>query len=239
MVASPVFATTHWSVIRGAADPSSPAVHDALEKLCRTYWPPLYAYVCRKGYSSHDAEDLTQSFIARMLEKNYLGQADRQKGKFRSFLLTSLQNFLAHEWERASAKKRGSGKRPVPWDELSARNGYGRAATSDLTPDKAYDQRWAFTLFQQALARLRAEFAAAGKGEQFQQLKGFLSDEADTGAYATVATRLKMTSGAVAVAVHRLRQRYGELVREEIAHTVAHPADVEDEMRYLIKLMSG
>jgi len=233
------FATTHWSVVLAAGHDSSPASQEALEKLCRTYWHPLYAYVRRKGRSPEDAQDLTQEFFARFLENNSLNRARRERGRFRSFLLTSLQNFLAHEWERAQAGKRGGGRRLLPWDELSAESRYQLEAASDLTPDRVFEQRWASTLFQQALTRLHNEFTAAGKRELFDELKGFLSGEAGTGAYDAIAPRLSMTPAAVAVAVHRLRQRYGQLVREEIAHTVSNPSELEDEMRYLIKLMGG
>ena len=182
---------------------------------------------------------MTQDFFARLLEKNYLSRANPQRGRFRSFLLTSLQNFLTHEWERARAEKRGGGRTFIPWDEQSPEERYRLEAASDLTPDKVYEQHWAMALFQRALGRLHNEFADANKREQFDQLKGFLSEKVGDGAYAQVASRLGMTTGAVAVAVHRLRERYGQLVREEIVHTVASPEDVEVEMRYLIALMSG
>ncbi len=233
------FATTHWSVVLAAGEGSSAKAADALEKLCRTYWLPLYAYVRRKGSGPEDAQDLTQEFFACILEKNALSRARRERGRFRSFLLTSLQNFLVHEWERARAKKRGGGNRPLPWDPLSAESRYQLEGASDLTPDKAFERRWALTLFQQALARLREEFTAARKGEQFEELKGLLSDEAGEGEYAGIAARLGMTTAAVTVAVHRLRKRYRQLVREEIAHTVTSPTEIDDEMRYLIKLMTA
>ena len=232
------FATTHWTVVLAAGDRVSPQAADALEQLCRNYWYPLYAYVRRQGRSPEDAQDLTQAFFAHFLDRNYLARADRQRGRFRSFLLTSLQNFLAHEWERARAAKRGGGRTALPWDEISAESRYALEAASDLAPDKIFEQRWAATLFQKALAGLQQEFAAAGHSERFDRLKGFLSAEPEAGAYAKAAASLGMSPGAVAVAVHRLRQRYGELVREEIAHTVSSPSEVEDEMRYLIALMS-
>jgi len=233
------FTTTHWSVVLTAGDDSSPKAQEALEQLCRTYWYPLYAYVRRKGYGPEDAQDLTQEFFARFLEKNCLSRADRTRGRFRSFLLTSLQNFLVKEWQRARAEKRGGGQTFIRWDEQAPESRYQLEAASDLTPDKIFEQRWASALFQQALGRLRQEFTAARKAEQFDQLKGFLSGESGEGAYAGVAEKAGMTSGAVAVAVHRLRQRYGQLVREEIANTVTNPAEIEEEMRYLIALMSG
>jgi RNA polymerase sigma-70 factor (ECF subfamily) len=231
------FATTHWSVVLTASDGASPQAAEALENLCRTYWYPLYAYARRKGYSAPDAQDLTQEFFARFLEKNSLSRADRQRGRFRSFLLTSFQNFLGHEWDRARTEKRGGGWTFISWDERAAEGRYQLDGTPDLPPDKIFEQRWAFTLFQQALTRLREEAVASGKVEQFEQLKSFLSAEPDEGAYADVAARLSLSTGAVAVGVHRLRQRFGHLVREEIAHTVASPAELDEEMRYLIDLM--
>jgi RNA polymerase sigma-70 factor (ECF subfamily) len=233
------FATTHWSVVLSAADSTAPGAGEALEKLCRTYWYPLYAYVRREGRSVEDAQDLTQEFFARVLENKSLRKARRERGRFRSFLLTSFQNFLAHEWERARAEKRGGGRPFISWEETSAENRYQLEAISDLTPDKIFEQRWALALFQEAIVRLRQEFVAAGKTEQFTQLKAFLSGEAGEGDYGAVAARLSMTPNAVAVAVHRLRQRYGQLVREEVAHTVSSPAEVDEELRHLIALMSA
>jgi len=233
------FVTTHWTVVLAAGDRASPLAAEALEQLCRLYWYPLYAYVRKKGHSPQDAEDLTQAFFAHFLERNYVARASRQRGRFRSFLLTSLQNFLAHEWERARAVKRGGGRTLLPWDEVSVESRYQLEAASDLTPDKIFEERWASTLFQKALAGLQQEFAAAGHSKQFDRLKGFLSTEAQAGAYTELAASLGMSAGAVAVAVHRLRQRYGELVREEIAHTVSSPTEIEDELRYLIGRMSG
>jgi DNA-directed RNA polymerase specialized sigma24 family protein len=170
---------------------------------------------------------LTQAFFARFLENNAVSQANRQRGRFRTFLLTSLQNFISNEWRRNSAQKRGGGRALLAWDELSPETYYQPDAASELTPDKVFDQRWALTLFQKALSRLREEFAAAGKGEQFDRLKDFLSAEVGEGAYAEVAARLGMSRNAVAVAVRRMRKRYGQLVRDEIAHTVASPTEVE------------
>jgi len=232
------FATTHWSVVLAAGQDASPDAQEALEKLCRAYWYPLYAYVRRQGFSPEDAQDLTQEFFARFLQKKSFRRADRERGKFRTFLLTSLQHFLAHEWERARAQKRGGGLPLLPWDERSAESRYQLDATPDLAPDQVFDQRWALTLFQKALTRLHQEFAAEGKAQQFDQLKGFLSGVPAEGAYASAAADLGLKGGAVAVAVHRLRRRYGELVREEIAQTVASPAEVEEELRHLIALIS-
>jgi len=234
-----VFATTHWSVVITAGHPSSPNAQEALEKLCRTYWYPLYAYVRRQGKSPEDAQDLTQACFAWFLERSFLQQADRQRGRFRSFLLTSLNHFLSHERERAQALKRGGRQIHIAWDLASAENRYHVEPSSETSPEKTFDQRWALALFQQALGRLRLEYATAGKRELFEQLKTFLTNVADDGGYEGVAVRLGIAPGSVAVAVHRLRQRYGELVKEEIAHTVANPTEVQDELRYLIELVGG
>jgi RNA polymerase sigma factor (sigma-70 family) len=233
------FATTHWSVVLSAADQASPKAADALEKLCETYWLPLYTYVRRNGHGPEDAQDLTQAFFANFLEKNAVGRARRDRGRFRSFLLTSLQNFMAHEWEKARAAKRGGGVSPLPWDELSAESSYQLETGADLTPDKAFERRYAMTLFQRALTRLSEELSEAGKADTFNELKGFLTEAAGEEGYASAALRLNMAPGTVAVAVHRLRKRYAQLVREEIANTVTSPEEIEDEMRYLISLMSG
>jgi len=231
------FATTHWSVVLTAGHDSAPGAQEALEKLCRTYWYPLYAHVRRLGHSPEDAQDLTQAFFAKLLEKKSLRHAQKERGRFRTFLLTSLKNFVSHEWERAQTAKRGGGSTHLSWDQTSAEERYRLEPASDLTPDKVFEQRWAMTLFQEALARLREESVAAGKSDRFEQLKGFLTEEPAEGAYKAVAGRLGMSSDSVAVSVHRLRQRYGELVREAIAQTVATAAEMQEELRYLIGLV--
>jgi RNA polymerase sigma-70 factor (ECF subfamily) len=233
------FATTHWSVVLAAARNDCQKASDALEHLCRTYWYPLYAYVRRRGYSPDDAQDLTQEFFARCLENNSLSHARSERGRFRDFLLTSLKNFLIHQWERGQAQKRGGGRRLLSWDELTPEIRYNAEADSEATPDRVFEKRWAATLFQQALTRLRQEFIAAGKGKQFGELKVFLSAEPVDGDYDAIATRLNMTRKSVAVAVHRLRKRLGEMVDREIANTVSSPEEIEDEKRHLIELMAG
>ncbi len=227
------FTTTHWSVVLLAGQHPAPQAAEALEKLCRTYWYPLYAYVRRKGYDAPDAQDLTQGFLMRLLEKNYLAHADPTKGKFRSFLVAGLNYFLTNEWRHRQAAKRGGGQVPISLDDDTAESRYARESVPDLTPEKLYERRWALTLLDQALVQLQAEMAAAGKARQFDQLRTFLTTEATRSDYAAVGAPLEMTAGTVAVAVHRLRQRYRELVREEIAHTVASPAEIEDEIRWL------
>ena len=233
------FATTHWSVVMAAGATASPRAAEALEQLCRTYWYPLYAYVRRQGQGVEDARDLTQAFFAHFLARNQFRHADPERGKFRSFLLTSLKYFLAHEWERTRAAKRGGKHTFISTEVLDAESRYKQEPASDLTPDKVFEQRWALTLFQKALGRLRDEYTTEGKTQHFEELKNFLTEPPAEGAYAAVAARLGLSNNAVATAVRRLRQQYGELVREEIAHTVARPEEVQDELRYLIGLVSG
>lgn len=233
------FTTTHWSVVLAAKGSDTPEAAEALEHLCRTYWPALYAYVRRAGRSPTDAADLTQGFFSRFLEKDFLQQVDRRKGKFRSFLLTTFNHFLADEWRRHHAQKRG-GARPAlsinteAWEAV-----HGHELASDLTPDKLFERRWAVTLFEEALKRLREECVQTGRDQQFDLLKEFLSSPSDDGAYEEAANELGCNTGTVAVQVHRLRKRYGELVRREVAHTVGNPAEVEEELRHLMDVLSG
>jgi RNA polymerase sigma factor (sigma-70 family) len=208
----------------------SPQAARALEELCQAYWYPLYAYVRRRGYDSHEAEDLTQEFFARLLAKNYLTDVDREKGKFRSFLLASLKHFLANEWDRVQAQKRGGGHTII---SLDAETRYRQEPKDELSADKLLDRQWAIALLDQVLARLGTEYVDAGKSEVFEQLKDSLTGARDSIPYAAIAAKMDTTEGAVKVAVHRLRQRYRKLLREEIAHTVASPADIDDEIRQL------
>lgn len=232
------FQATHWSVVLQAAQDTSPQSTEALEKLCRAYWHPLYAYVRRHGYPPEEAEDLTQEFFARLLAKHWLRNADQNRGRFRSFLLGALNHFLSCEWRKGRAAKRGGGQALVSLDRDTADERYRRDLLSEETPEKTYERRWALTLFDRALTRLQEESAADGRSVEFGELKQFLTSEVDDGGYAEVAVRLNLNAGAVAVAVHRLRQRYRDLVREEIAHTVASPAEVEDEIRSLLAALS-
>ena len=216
-----------------AGEPGSPSAAEALEKLCRTYWYPLYAYVRRKGHSPHDAQDLTQGFFARLLQRNFLENVTPQKGRFRSFLLAALNHFRSDEWDKARAEKRGGGQVLISLDDHNAEALYLLEPDSGATAEMLFEQRWALALLAQALARLREEFAATDKTREFDQLKVFLSAPTSDGAYAAAAIKLVMPIETVTVKVHRLRQRYGELIRAEIAHTVASPADIEEEMRHL------
>ena len=231
------FTTTHWSVVLTARQGASPEADAALERLCRAYWYPLYAYV-RQGHSPHDAQDLTQEFFARLLEKNYLASVDREKGKFRSFLLASLNHFLANERDRANAAKRGGGRVLISLDETVAEDLYRLEPSSNLSPEKDFEKRWAVALLDQAFVKVRDEFVAAGKGQIFERLKMFLADATGCGDYAALTAELGMSANAIAVVVRRMRQRYRELVRAEIANTVASPDEIDDEMGHLFAVLA-
>ena len=233
------FTPTHWSVVVAAGRNDSTHARVALEKLCRAYWPPIYAFVRRQGHSPHDAQDLTQEFFARLLEKNYLAEVDRSKGRFRSFLLASLKHFLANEWDKSQAQKRGGGQILIPIDAATAETACGFQPADNSTAEKIYERRWALTLLDQVLRRLRADYARDGKEKLFEQLKPTLTEASRTIGYAEIATRLESTEGAVKVAVHRLRARYRELLRAEIGETVATHGEVEDEIRNLFAALAG
>ena len=221
-----------------AGQTSSPQAAEALEKLCRTYWYPLYAYVRRQGHAAHDAQDLTQEFFSRLLARNYLGTVGPEKGKFRSFLLAALNHFMADERDRAMAAKRGGGRVLLSLNEDDAETRYRADMASPLSPDKIFEKRWATTLLEQAFAKLREESLAADKGRSFDRLKVFLEDGTDPGDYAAVGIELGMAANTVAKAVQRLRERYRELVRAEIAHTVASAQDIQEEMRHLFAALA-
>ena len=231
------FATTHWSVVLSARE-SSPQAAAALEALCRTYWPPLYTYIRRRGHDLHDAQDLTQAFIAHLLANDFLGKVSRDKGKFRSFLLASLNNFLVSEHLRTTAQKRGGGIAFVPLDASDAEEWLRAEPAETETAEDIFDRRWALTQLERAFARVRGEFEAAGKLAQFECLKSFLEGDVSHGDYNGAARELDMSPGAVAVAVHRLRQRYREALRREIAETVGTPEQVEDELCALRAILS-
>jgi RNA polymerase sigma factor (sigma-70 family) len=229
------FAATRWSVVLAAArGGDSPPAADALAELCRTYWYPLYAYIRRRGYETHEAEDLTQDFFTRLLAKDYLAGVAREKGKFRSFLLVALKHFLANEWDRAQAQKRGGGKAIIALDALTAENRYRLEPADTLTPERLFEQQWALTVLEQTLDRLQAEFVANGKRELFETLKRFLTGDGQPSSYAEVGAELGMSAGAVKVAVHRLRRRYRQLLRDQIAQTVASPDEIDEEIHYLL-----
>jgi RNA polymerase sigma factor (sigma-70 family) len=232
------FATTHWSVVLAAGGQDLPERTEALERLCRTYWYPLYAYVRRRGFGPEDAQDLTQEFFTRLLKKNYPAQADRAKGKFRSFLLLTLSHFLADEFDRANTRKRGGGQVFISLDQEAAEGRYRRELAADLSPEKLFERRWAQSILDQALKRLRAEYGSESS-EAYAVLKMFEPGEQATLSYAEAAARLDISESAVKSKIHRLRQRHRELVREEIAQTVSSAAEVDEELRHLIEVLGG
>lgn len=231
------FEPTRWSVVVAAAGGRPTQARKALESLCATYWYPLYAFVRREGHGPDDAQDLTQEFFARLLEKNWLDAVDREKGKFRSFLLAAMRHFLANEWDRAHRLKRGGGQTILSLDAQSAEARYAREPADPVTADRVFERRWALTLIEQVLARLRREFEEAGKGKLFEELKTALTGEKV--AYAEVARRLGLNEGAVRVAVHRLRLRYRDLIRAEIAETVASEDEIEAEVQHLFAALAS
>ncbi len=234
------FTPTHWSVVLAAAGHADTThARDALEKLCRNYWLPIYVFVRRQGHGPHDAQDLTQEFFARLLEKNFLAGVQREKGRFRSFLLASVKHFLANEWDKANAQKRGGGNVPISIDATRAESSFGLEPVDTLTAERIFERRWALALLDQVLRRLREEYTRDGKEKQFEQLKPTLTEASRTVPYAEIATRLGTSEGAVKVAVHRLRQRYRELLRAEIADTVASPGEIDDEIRNLFAALAN
>ena len=232
------FPTTHWSVVLAAGKTVSPQSREALERLCSAYWYPLYAYLRRCGHAPPDAQDLTQEFFARLLEGNSLENVSPDKGKFRSFLLAALNYTRANVHERANALKRGGGKEIISLDDQAAEEQFQREPASALSPEHCFEKQWATALLERGLAHLREEYEAAGKSALFKKLHHFLSSSSASGQYSIVAAELEMNANAVAVAVHRLRHRYRELIRLEIADTVSTPDDIEDEMRFLRAALS-
>ena len=226
-----LFTTTHWSVVLAAGDPQSPASAQALETLCRTYWVPLYAYLRRRGYSPEDGEDLTQEFLARLLSTHALGSVHPVKGRFRSFLLASLNHFLANEWDKARALKRGAGQPLVSLDAAETR--YQAEPCESRSADRIFERQWALALLAQVAAHLGDDYHAAGKGPLFDALQIYLSGDKGLPPYRETADKLGLSLDALKKAVERLRQHYGELLRQEIAHTVSDPREVDEEIRYL------
>ncbi len=231
-----IFATTHWSVVLEAQGESE-AAQKALERLCRTYWRPIFGYVRRHGVGAQDAEDLTQGFFALLLERKDLNSVRKEKGRLRSYLLTSVKHFLADESRHAMALKRGKGQRLIPFDDIQEGDRIDMERCDRLTADQIYERRWAFTVLDQVMTRLREEYRSAGNVRFFDQMKKMLMDEADRPSQAQVATEFGMTENAVKQAFYRFRQRYQALLRDEIANTVAVSSDVEDELRYLIAVV--
>lgn len=232
------FATTHWSVVLAAGDKADSKSTGALQTLCETYWYPLYAYVRQKGYGSQDAEDLTQSFFMHLLDKDRLGRLTQDKGKFRSFLLTALNHFLVDQWKRNRAQKRGGGQAVLRLDMQDAETRYRQEPVDTTTPEKLFEQNWAVTLLNTVLAQLQQEQADKGKGDQFEQLKFCLTGQRSAVPYAELAENMKVSQAALKVLVHRLRQRYRDLLHQEVAHTVSGLDEVEEELQYLFQVLS-
>lgn len=237
-MASPHFSTTHWSlIVQTGATPTS--ARRALEELCRRYWFPLYAFVRRAGHSEHEAQDLTQAFFARFLEKDYLHDVDRSRGKFRSFLLASLRHFLANAHDHARADKRGGDRIAFTLDFTRAEDRYLREPVEHWTPDKLFQRRWALEVLHAVLERLRAEWDQGDRRDFFQAVVNHVTGEAPQPAYAEVAVAFGMSEGAVKTAVHRLRRRYRHLLQEEISQTLADPSEVDEEIKQLFAALRG
>src|SRR5262245_12596565 len=232
------FRTTHWSVVLQAGKSDTPESAQALERLCRAYWHPLYGFVRRQGYGPDDAKDLVQGFFAGLLQRQGLERIDPAKGRFRSFLLASIAHHLNNERQRERAQKRGGGSETISFDAQSEEERYLIEPTHQATPERMFEQRWAHAVLEQAVARLRDELAAAGHAQRFDVLKDFLSESADGKSYAEAADQLGVSVAAVTSIIHRMRERYRELFRDEIAQTVADPADIEDEIRHLIEVLT-
>jgi RNA polymerase sigma-70 factor (ECF subfamily) len=233
------FRTTCWTVVLEAARADSPATPEAFGQLYRDYWYPLYAYLRRRGFSAEDGEDLAQDFFAHVLRKNALEDLVPGLGKFRSFLLRSLDNFLANEWDKVRAQKRGGGSKPLSLDCLLFEGQFACEPAAPGTPETLFELQWVLTLLARVMENLRAECESRGKGELFQALHSHMLNDAQALAYAAVAEQFAMTEGAVKVAAHRLRQRYGELLREEIGRTVSSPTEIDDELRHLVTVVGN
>lgn len=233
-----VFATTRWSLVLQAGGPTSKGSAAALEQLCRTYWLPLYSFARRNGTPAHDAEDLTQAFFAFLLEKDTIARADRERGRFRTFLLAAFKNFQANARAHRATVKRGSGRSLISFDALSPEGMYSTEFRHDLSPEKLYDQKWAVSLLDQALQSLRQEYVAVGKGPLFEVMRGVIWGRRPETGYDSLAKQTGLTEGAFKVAVHRLRGRFKECLRQEVAQTVGTPAEIDDELRHLLNVVS-
>lgn len=233
------FESTHWSVVLAAASPPSSGASNALERLCASYWYPLYAYIRGRGVGPEDAHDLTQEFFARLIEKGFLKDVRPEKGKFRTFLLASVNHFLSNEWDRAKAQKRGGHLQFLPLDFAQAEERHVRGAAHTLSPEALFERAWAMAVLDSALSRLRDEYARAGKESQFDHLKGVLVLGEGGASYRELGGEIGLSEGAVKVAVHRLRRRYRDLLLEEIAQTLAESENTEEELRHLMAALGG
>ncbi|HEX3624589.1 MAG TPA: sigma-70 family RNA polymerase sigma factor [Verrucomicrobiae bacterium] len=234
----PVFATTHWSVVLRAGQADTTRAQDALSRLCTTYWYPLYAYVRRRGHSAHDAQDLTQAFFAQLLERQSFVHADPNRGRFRSFLLTVMNHFLVNEWTRAHAQKRGGGASLLPLQFETAETRFVREPADNTTPEQIYERRWAMALLAEVVRRLADEYKEDGRAELFAELNPCLVGERAAQPYAELAAKLGVSENTVKSSVHRMRQRYRQLLRDEIANTVEEPSEVDEELRHLFHILS-
>ena len=232
------FASTHWSVVLAAKEGDAETANAALEQLCRTYWPPLYAFIRRQGYGEDEAKDLTQEFFLRLISRGFIQRLRHQQGRFRSFLLTLLKYFLLEHRGRAGAQKRGGGKTILSLEEMREEDSYLHEPVDHLSPDHVFERRWAQTILQLALERLREEYVRAGKTEFFDLLKDFQPREVGAPSYTEIGARFGMTEAAIKSAVQRMRTRHCEIVREEIAKTVTQPVEIEEEIRHLRQVLS-
>jgi RNA polymerase sigma factor (sigma-70 family) len=234
-----LFPATHWTVVLAAGRPTSPQAQAALETLCRAYWYPLYAFVRHRGHSPEDAQDLVQGFFAQLLARKDLARVERDRGRFRCFLLASVRHFLANEWDRERAAKRGGGAQSIPLDEVLAESQFTREPMHELTAEKLYERSWAWTLLERVRTRLREEFRAHDKSARFELLEKFLPGEESDLTYAEVGARLALSEGTIKAEIHRLRERYRAVLRDEIAQTVASPDDVAEEIHHLMEVVGG
>jgi RNA polymerase sigma-70 factor (ECF subfamily) len=232
------FTTTRWSLVTAAGEMDNPAARDALAVLCETYWRPVYVYVRRRGVVREEALDLTQGFFARLLEKRYLKDARRERGRFRTFLLTAVKRYLAKEWERARAQKRGGGRPLIPLDAREAEDTYRLEPADNVTPEVVFDRRWARTVLGTALSRLRREMAGRELARRFELLRPYLAGDGPAG-YRELAGELELSESAVKVTVHRMRRRLREILRDEVAQTIGDPADVDGELRHLLAVLGS
>ena len=232
------FRTTSWSLILAAASEPNTAARQALATLCQTYWHPVYAFIRRNGCDPDRAQDLTQEFFSILIEKNYLEDADRRRGRFRSFLLTSVKHFLANEWDKARALKRGGGQVPISIDANEAERWYVPAVADEITPETLFERRWAVSLLERVMAKLRSEYAASGKENLFASLEVFLNHDSDEG-YEELAARMNTSAGALRMSVLRMRKKYRSLLRAEIAETVESHEEIDEEIRFLVSSLSG
>jgi DNA-directed RNA polymerase specialized sigma24 family protein len=233
------FNTTSWTLVRAAAAHPNADSRDALAALCQAYWHPVYAFIRRNGYDPDQSQDLSQEFFALLLEKNYLLDADRARGRFRTFLLTAVKHFLANEWDRAHALKRGGGQTAVSIDLVEAEKWYAPAAVEQSTPESIFERRWVLSVLEHVTVKLRAEFTAIGKAEQFDKLFTFLNREPDTNRYDAVAAQMGLSAGSLRMAVHRMRKKYRKLLRAEIGATVSTPEETDEEIRFLMAALSA